>query len=85
MTWSSMLKIVVAGLAGLSLASPIAQVNLRRGGKVTYHPNAERADAVKEAFQRGWDGYYKYAFPHDSLRPVTNGYEDDRYEATPRG
>ena len=44
----------------------------------TYVSNKTRADAVKEAFQRGWDGYYKYAFPHDSLLPVSNGYEDDR-------
>ncbi|KAK3504135.1 mannosyl-oligosaccharide alpha-1,2-mannosidase precursor [Neurospora crassa] len=40
--------------------------------------NQERRDAVKQAFQISWDGYYKYAFPHDSLRPVTNSYEDDR-------
>jgi mannosyl-oligosaccharide alpha-1,2-mannosidase len=37
-----------------------------------------RAAAVKEAFQFAWDGYYKYAFPHDELRPVTNGFSDSR-------
>ncbi|KAK0617262.1 glycoside hydrolase family 47 protein [Immersiella caudata] len=40
--------------------------------------HAARADAVRQAFQVSWDGYYKYAFPHDSLRPTTNSYLDDR-------
>lgn len=40
--------------------------------------NQDRRDAVKQAFQVSWDGYYKYAFPHDSLKPVSNSYEDDR-------
>lgn len=38
-----------------------------------------QADAVKEAFQHAWNGYTKYAFPHDELRPVSNGYGDSRY------
>lgn len=37
-----------------------------------------RADAVKEAFLFAWDGYMKYAFPHDELRPVTNQTGDSR-------
>lgn len=40
--------------------------------------NQGRRDAVKQAFQISWDGYYKYAFPHDSLKPVSNSWEDDR-------
>jgi mannosyl-oligosaccharide alpha-1,2-mannosidase len=40
--------------------------------------NRERADAVKEAFQFAWDGYYTYAFPHDELHPVSNTYSDSR-------
>ncbi|KAL2119616.1 hypothetical protein VTJ04DRAFT_6577 [Mycothermus thermophilus] len=44
----------------------------------TYTPNRTRADAVRQAFRVSWDGYYKHAFPHDSLRPVTNSYADDR-------
>lgn len=43
-----------------------------------YVVNQHRADAVKQAFQTSWDGYYKHAFPHDSLRPISNGYSDDR-------
>lgn len=41
-----------------------------------------RADAVKEAFQFAWNGYMKYAFPHDELHPVSNGFGDSRYGGT---
>ena len=41
--------------------------------------NQFRANAVKEAFQHAWDGYYEYAFPHDELHPVTNTSGDSRY------
>ena len=44
-----------------------------------YVVSKQRADAVKEAFQFSWDGYYRHAFPHDSLRPATNRYADDRW------
>ena len=40
--------------------------------------NQFRANAVKEAFQHAWDGYYEYAFPHDELHPVSDGYGDSR-------
>ncbi|KAH6895941.1 glycoside hydrolase, family 47 [Thelonectria olida] len=41
-------------------------------------PEPVRAAAVKEAFQLSWDAYYKHAFPHDSLRPISNTPVDDR-------
>ena len=41
-----------------------------------------QAEAVKEAFQHAWDGYSQYAFPHDELHPVNNGYGDSRFVAT---
>ncbi|KAK3381543.1 glycoside hydrolase [Podospora didyma] len=44
----------------------------------SYLVNKARANAVKQSFQISWNGYYKYAFPHDSLRPVTNSFADDR-------
>ncbi|KAL2170210.1 hypothetical protein VTG60DRAFT_5078 [Thermothelomyces hinnuleus] len=59
-------------LLGLAAAAPHKQ------RAPQYVVNKQRADAVKEAFQVSWDGYYKYAFPHDSLRPVTNKFADDR-------
>ncbi|KAI9151930.1 putative mannosyl-oligosaccharide alpha-1,2-mannosidase 1B [Paramyrothecium foliicola] len=40
--------------------------------------NRDKANAVKEAFQISWRGYYKYAFPNDNLLPATNGFNNDR-------
>lgn len=48
------------------------------GPPSSYVVNQTRADAVKQTFQISWDGYYKYAFPGDSLLPVTNSFENDR-------
>ncbi|KFH40464.1 mannosyl-oligosaccharide alpha-1,2-mannosidase 1B-like protein [Hapsidospora chrysogenum ATCC 11550] len=65
---------VLLGLAapGLALPGPsVAFLNDRS-------PNLARAQAVKSAFRTSWDGYYKHAFPHDSLRPTSNTYTDDR-------
>ncbi|KAJ8070227.1 hypothetical protein OCU04_000612 [Sclerotinia nivalis] len=39
---------------------------------------ADRQAAVKEAFTFAWDGYHKYAFPHDELHPIANSYSDSR-------
>lgn len=50
----------------------------RYSGAPSYVVNKTRADAVKQTFQISWDGYYKYAFPGDSLLPVTNSFENDR-------
>ncbi|CAG8953201.1 hypothetical protein HYFRA_00003402 [Hymenoscyphus fraxineus] len=52
--------------------------NKARGGYDNHALNRQRADAVKEAFTYAWDGYYKYAFPHDELKPVTNSFSDSR-------
>ena len=32
---------------------------------------SDRAQAVKDAFQFAWDGYYQHAFPADQLNPVS--------------
>lgn len=63
------------GLLGLGVAISSAAVTPT---KPTYQSHPDRADAVKAAFQLSWDGYYKYAFPHDSLLPQNNSYKDDR-------
>ncbi|KAK4241744.1 glycoside hydrolase [Achaetomium macrosporum] len=62
----------------LALTGHAADAAPSRSRQHRYAVNQQRANAVKEAFQVSWDGYYKYAFPHDSLKPVTNGYADDR-------
>ncbi|KAI0386383.1 glycoside hydrolase family 47 protein [Hypomontagnella monticulosa] len=60
--WSS----AVLGCAYQVLAQP------------AYVSHPDRADAVKATFQRSWDGYYQYAFPNDTLRPISKGYSNDR-------
>jgi len=67
-------SLVLLGLASQAAASPTE----RRYAKPVYRSHPDRVSAVKEAFQRSWDGYYKYAFPHDTLHPVSNTFEDDR-------
>ncbi|KAJ5901755.1 CAZyme family GH47 [Penicillium taxi] len=61
-------------LAGSAAAFPYQNEAVLSGKPA----NQEKAAAVKEAFQHAWDGYIKYAFPHDELHPVTNGYGDSR-------
>lgn len=63
---------ILLGLAGSVLSAP------HKPRAPQYIVNKQRADAVKQAFRISWDGYYNFAFPHDSLRPVENGYADDR-------
>ncbi|KAJ9151246.1 alpha-1,2-Mannosidase [Pleurostoma richardsiae] len=70
---------IVLGVASLGTAFPSSPVARDGSSSFPYYEyNATRADAVKAAFRHGWDGYYQYAFPHDSLRPVSNTWEDDR-------
>ena len=64
---------LVLGLAATGTAHPYASVQNRAVSA------DEKAQAVIDAFQLSWNGYYEHAFPHDTLRPVSNSYEDDRY------
>ncbi|RAH50276.1 glycoside hydrolase family 47 protein [Aspergillus brunneoviolaceus CBS 621.78] len=68
-------------LTALALVSPSAafpQARFVQPVLRTEEKAQSRADAVKEAFSHAWDGYYQYAFPHDELHPVSNGYGDSR-------
>lgn len=47
-------------------------------GQHAIRQEPSRADVVREAFSHAWDGYRKYAFPHDELHPVSNGHGDTR-------
>ncbi|KAF2730293.1 glycoside hydrolase family 47 protein [Polyplosphaeria fusca] len=38
----------------------------------------ERARIVRGAFVRGWNGYMEHAYPHDTLKPLSNTAYDDR-------
>lgn len=33
-------------------------------------PDNERANAIKEAFQFAWNGYFEHAFPNESCTPL---------------
>lgn len=65
--------LVRIGLAAPALGYPSPH-DERRG------PIADlgRSWAVKQAFRTSWEGYYKNAFPHDTLHPISNTAEDDR-------
>lgn len=69
------LPLAALSLAGLVGALPYAEPKALFRRQTANHA---RADAVKEAFQHAWDGYMKYAFPHDELHPVSNTYGDSR-------
>lgn len=65
---------VVAALLGS--ASQVLAQSYQNAPAYVSHP--DRADAVKQAFQISWDGYYQYAFPNDSLLPISKSYQNDR-------
>lgn len=94
-----LLGYALALLATTSQVAAIARVPHVRGSKAQenhhtfpkrfngspqpYVANKTRADAVRETFRISWDGYFKFAFPGDSLLPVTNGVENDRSGCAP--
>lgn len=70
------IKSVILGvLLPVTLAHP-TYTNDRRKDDAS---SAERAQSVIDAFRVSWDGYHTYAFPHDELHPVSNGFSDSRY------
>lgn len=68
----------VTALAVLGLLSPALAAPKPESAKRAPAPNHGRAGEVRAAFQTAWKGYYKYAFPHDTLLPLTNEFYDDR-------
>lgn len=43
-----------------------------------YSLPTDRAQAVVDTFKLSWSGYYKYAFPNDELKPLTNSFGNSR-------
>lgn len=72
------LFLVALGLVESITAHPFWQDDETVLSASSVSTNQQKADAVKEAFQHAWNGYMKYAFPHDELHPVSNGYGDSR-------
>ncbi|ORY61367.1 glycoside hydrolase family 47 protein [Pseudomassariella vexata] len=76
---ASFTSLLVGGLAVLGCISPAnAGPAQARPRAPSYQAYPERAAAVMEAFDRAWDGYYQYAFPNDSLKPISKSFENDR-------
>ncbi|KAH6678343.1 glycoside hydrolase [Halenospora varia] len=73
-------KLSAVALLPLAFAVPVDEkLQKRQDTRPDNHAlNRERADAVKDAFTFAWNGYKKYAFPHDELHPVSNGFSDSR-------
>ncbi|KAI1197831.1 glycoside hydrolase family 47 protein [Nemania serpens] len=67
---------VLAALGAVSPSLVSTSPTTPRGHRYVSHPR--RLDGVKEAFQRSWNGYYKYAFPNDSLKPISKTFVNDR-------
>lgn len=66
--------VIVGALAG-GLAGGLTN---KRSSEITYEAHPDRAAAVQAVFRRAWAGYHEVAFPHDSLKPVSRTYVDDR-------
>ncbi|KAI0014788.1 glycoside hydrolase family 47 protein [Xylariomycetidae sp. FL0641] len=58
-------------LAALSSVSSVA-------AELSYVSHPERLAAIADTFQRSWDGYYTYAYPNDSLKPISKIGQNDR-------
>ncbi|KAJ4315734.1 Mannosyl-oligosaccharide alpha-1,2-mannosidase 1B [Fusarium piperis] len=42
-----------------------------------YRDDVEKAGAIAEAFRHSWMGYYTYAFPKDTLHPLSRTFENN--------
>lgn len=43
---------------------------------VLLEANTARQKLVKKAFQHAWKGYKQFAWGHDHLKPISEGYHD---------
>lgn len=61
----------------VSSATILAQVK-DSNGTATEDVDRNRAAEIRDAFHFAMDGYFKYAFPDDELRPVNNTGDSNR-------
>jgi hypothetical protein len=79
-----MARMKVAALAAVLLPSsalalpPLGLTTQNVKSRQSIAPTV-RAQAVIDTFKLSWEGYMKYAFPNDELKPVTNGVSNSRY------
>lgn len=72
---------IAALTATIAISSSEATVIKRAGDEnlSSCTANNDRAKRVKDSFQFAYNGYKQYAFGHDELLPVSNGFSDSRY------
>jgi len=71
------LKIMRGFLSGLLiLLASFSAAQVAPAGPTTTLSNAEMANRVRQEFLHAWDGYKKFAWGHDELRPLSKGYRD---------
>ncbi|KAJ6164451.1 mannosyl-oligosaccharide alpha-1-2-mannosidase 1B [Penicillium chermesinum] len=77
--------LALSSVIGTTSAASHARASSQSCNKVQYHfpagtgKNDPRAEAVKQAYVREWNEYYKYAFPQDDLEPLTHNGTDDLF------
>jgi mannosidase alpha-like ER degradation enhancer 2 len=60
----------------LILLASFSAAQVAPAGPTTTLSNAEMANRVRQEFLHAWDGYKKFAWGHDELRPLSKGYRD---------
>ena len=71
------MKIMRGFLSGLLiLLASFSAAQVAPAGPTTTLSNAEMANRVRQEFLHAWDGYKKFAWGHDELRPLSKGYRD---------
>ncbi|KAF2835227.1 glycoside hydrolase family 47 protein [Patellaria atrata CBS 101060] len=68
---------VVAVIIVICLYSPLSG-SARNDVELHRSQSAHRRGKIKTAFLHGYRAYKTYAFPHDSLKPLSKTYRDDR-------
>ena len=64
-----LILILLSIVAAAQVAPPTSKPMLAVG-------DAEMANRVRQEFLHAWDGYKKYAWGHDQLRPISKGHRD---------
>lgn len=63
---------------GVTIEEFLGRIDLKHlPQKQHFHgPNNERQEAVVNAFRHSWEGYRKYAWGHDNLKPMSESSHD---------
>ena len=70
------MRISLCGLLIFLSTFASAQTTPSTSTPATVPSDAEMANRVRQEFLHAWEGYKKYAWGHDELRPLSKGYRD---------